>query len=286
MGEREAHGADALFGPDGTSGDGVADAQPDGVGPLPGFELPVVQLPTIGPDGQVTGLAGAEDLDVAVTDGAMGEPAAGAVSAGQAESDEAPAVLTAGPAPSAASDVAAPARAPIIGTVAPPAPAGAPGASEQDVPVHPVGVSDTSEPAAPAGPDAPPAPAGAPDGSESAVRPRPDAVAVRGKADPVGSSRRPPVGAPQRPGPPIGRPRPAGRPGQPTIRPPSGPPVSRPVTTAPGGLQYRPPIEPEPSILGLSRHARGRAGSRAFTLVFVGIFAVILIQLIVELLNP
>ncbi|WP_211177050.1 hypothetical protein, partial [Pseudonocardia acidicola] len=53
-----------------------------------------------------------------------------------------------------------------------------------------------------------------------------------------------------------------------------------------GGVQYRPRIEAEPSILGLSRHTRGRFGARAFNLFFIGVFALILIQLIVALLNP
>lgn len=46
---------DALFGQDGTGGDGV--------GPLPGFELPLLRLPTIGPDGKIIGLDGDEDSD-------------------------------------------------------------------------------------------------------------------------------------------------------------------------------------------------------------------------------
>ncbi|WP_158703584.1 hypothetical protein, partial [Pseudonocardia dioxanivorans] len=49
---------------------------------------------------------------------------------------------------------------------------------------------------------------------------------------------------------------------------------------------HRPPVEPEPSILGLSRHTRSRLGSRLFTLFFVAVFTVILVQLIVSLLNP
>ncbi len=48
----------------------------------------------------------------------------------------------------------------------------------------------------------------------------------------------------------------------------------------------RPPIGEEPAILGLSRLSRGRLGSRLFTWFFVLVFAVILIQLIVVLLNP
>lgn len=44
---------DALSGQDGTGGDGV--------GPLPGFELPVLRLPTLGPDGEIIGLDEPED---------------------------------------------------------------------------------------------------------------------------------------------------------------------------------------------------------------------------------
>lgn len=43
---------DPLFGRDGTDGAGV--------GPLPGFELPVVRLPSVGPDGEIRGL---DDFD-------------------------------------------------------------------------------------------------------------------------------------------------------------------------------------------------------------------------------
>jgi hypothetical protein len=52
---------------------------------------------------------------------------------------------------------------------------------------------------------------------------------------------------------------------------------------APGG--YRPPIEPEPSILGLSRHTRGDVGARVFRWFFVAVFAIILVQLVVSLLT-
>jgi hypothetical protein len=47
----------------------------------------------------------------------------------------------------------------------------------------------------------------------------------------------------------------------------------------------RPRIEPEPAILGLSRHSRSRLGSRLFTLFFVGIFTLILVQLVWSLLT-
>lgn len=47
----------------------------------------------------------------------------------------------------------------------------------------------------------------------------------------------------------------------------------------------RPRIEAEPAILGLSRHSRSRLGSRLFTLFFVVVFGVIVIQLLVSLLG-
>lgn len=48
----------------------------------------------------------------------------------------------------------------------------------------------------------------------------------------------------------------------------------------------RPRIVEEQGILGLSRRARGRVGSRLFTLFFVFVFGLILIQLVVSLLMP
>jgi len=59
--------------------------------------------------------------------------------------------------------------------------------------------------------------------------------------------------------------------------PPPGPPA---------GLRARPRVEPEVGILGLSRHSRSRLGSRLFTLFFVFVFGLILVQLIVTLLQP
>ncbi|GAA4697730.1 hypothetical protein GCM10023215_40060 [Pseudonocardia yuanmonensis] len=51
------------------------------------------------------------------------------------------------------------------------------------------------------------------------------------------------------------------------------------------GIEHRPPVRPDPHIVGLSRRLRGRVGSRAFTLVFLGIYLLILVQLIVSLMN-
>jgi hypothetical protein len=48
----------------------------------------------------------------------------------------------------------------------------------------------------------------------------------------------------------------------------------------------RPRIEPDPAILGLSRHTRSRLGSRLFNLFFVCVFALILVQMVVALLTP
>ncbi|WP_232661432.1 hypothetical protein [Pseudonocardia sp. TRM90224] len=56
--------------------------------------------------------------------------------------------------------------------------------------------------------------------------------------------------------------------------------------TLPPRPPARPPIGEEPSILGLSRHSRSRLGSRLFTLFFVFVFALIVVQTIAVLLNP
>jgi hypothetical protein len=48
----------------------------------------------------------------------------------------------------------------------------------------------------------------------------------------------------------------------------------------------RPRIVDEPSILGLARWSRGRVGSRAFTVFFVVVYALILMNLIHSLTDP
>ena len=48
----------------------------------------------------------------------------------------------------------------------------------------------------------------------------------------------------------------------------------------------RPRIVAEPSILGLSRLTRGRFGSRVFTLFFVFVFTLIVVQMIASILDP
>jgi hypothetical protein len=75
------------------------------------------------------------------------------------------------------------------------------------------------------------------------------------------------------------RPRPVPRPPAPRKPPPPE------LWEGPAGV-HRPPVEHEPDILGLSRHARSRLGNRAFTLFFVLVYGVILVQLIVSLVNP
>ncbi len=61
---------------------------------------------------------------------------------------------------------------------------------------------------------------------------------------------------------------------------PSAPGVHRPPL-----LRARPPVVEEPEILGLSRLMRGRVGSRLFTLFFTAVFALIVVQMLVELLR-
>lgn len=105
---------------------------------------------------------------------------------------------------------------------------------------------------------------------------------------------------PQQPGPQQPGPQQPGpqQPGQSAARPvavrsgaggsPSGPRPSSdapPVVLRPAIQRARPRIEPEPSILGLSRLTRGRVGSRVFTMFFVFVYALIAVQLVVSLLH-
>lgn len=60
------------------------------------------------------------------------------------------------------------------------------------------------------------------------------------------------------------------------------PPGHAPVAPA---LAARPRIVEDPSILGLSRHSRSRFGGRLFVCFFVLVYAVIVIQLVVTLLQ-
>jgi hypothetical protein len=58
-----------------------------------------------------------------------------------------------------------------------------------------------------------------------------------------------------------------------------------PVVYRPAVQRARPPVVQEPSILGLSRLARGRVGSRLFTLFFVAVYALIAVQMVVAILQ-
>jgi hypothetical protein len=66
----------------------------------------------------------------------------------------------------------------------------------------------------------------------------------------------------------------------------SGPPIMVPMPRPEVRPPARPRIEPEPAILGLSRHTRSRLGSRLFNLFFVLVFVLILAQMVVALLTP
>jgi hypothetical protein len=70
------------------------------------------------------------------------------------------------------------------------------------------------------------------------------------------------------------------------VAPPRPAPRARPSITPGTRPPARPRIEPEPAILGLSRHTRSRLGSRLFNLFFVFVFALIVIQMVVALLAP
>lgn len=204
---------DALFGQDGTGGDATSADATDGLGMLPGLDLPVVRLPSIGPDGEIVGL---DDLDHDLL-GPDPEPADRGPAGGVAPDTNG--VRTAGP-DSTTGAWAPEAAAPSVGT------------------------------------------AGA------------DAAASRGRRDGDGSAWSAPPGR---------------------DRPGWGPAGSRAATTSPvvgrptpARSRYapRPRVVDEPGILGLSRHSRGRLGSRLFTWFFVLVFSLILIQLVVALLAP
>ena len=70
---------------------------------------------------------------------------------------------------------------------------------------------------------------------------------------------------------------------------PAGPRAVVPPPRSPVILPTMPPrprIVAEPSILGLSRLTRGRFGSRVFTLFFVFVFTLIVVQMIASILDP
>lgn len=71
-------------------------------------------------------------------------------------------------------------------------------------------------------------------------------------------------------------------------RPPAPPPAAAPqgpLVLRPTRPAARPTVVDELAILGLSRRSRSRRGSRLFTAFFVFVFAVILVQMVVELLT-
>jgi hypothetical protein len=68
--------------------------------------------------------------------------------------------------------------------------------------------------------------------------------------------------------------------------PPGAAPHPEPVAAEPPAQpEARPRIVEDPVILGLTRVSRSRLGSRLFTWFFVFVYAVILVQLIVSLLQ-
>ncbi|WP_094922103.1 hypothetical protein [Pseudonocardia sp. MH-G8] len=74
------------------------------------------------------------------------------------------------------------------------------------------------------------------------------------------------------------------------VRAPAPPPVvprqRRPaVPSDRHELPPRPRVVPDPAILGLSRITRGRVGSRLFTLFFVLVFTVIVVQMVAAILD-
>ncbi|MBW0115645.1 hypothetical protein [Pseudonocardia abyssalis] len=82
----------------------------------------------------------------------------------------------------------------------------------------------------------------------------------------------------------------AAAPVPPAPRPSADRPV-RPVTELATRREHRPPVPSarprvveEPSILGLSRRARSRLGSRLFTLFFVAVFSLIALQMVLAIL--
>ena len=103
-------------------------------------------------------------------------------------------------------------------------------------------------------------------------------------AAPARAQASPPPPAP-RPGPDTPAPRPADA----VVRRPApadhgGAPAGRVVGTG-RDLPARPTIQPDPGILGLSRLTRGSFGSKVFTWVFVGIYALIFVDMVWSLFH-
>jgi hypothetical protein len=85
---------------------------------------------------------------------------------------------------------------------------------------------------------------------------------------------------------PASRPEPAAESPEPGHTAPSGPADVPGPLPPPPPRPARPRIVDDTSILGLTRHSRSRLGSRVFTLFFVFVFGLILVQLIASLLTP
>lgn len=75
----------------------------------------------------------------------------------------------------------------------------------------------------------------------------------------------------------------SGESGEPVLRPAD---VPGPLPPVPPRPEARPRIVDDTVILGLTRHSRSRLGSRVFTLFFVFVFALIVVQMIASLLSP
>jgi hypothetical protein len=69
----------------------------------------------------------------------------------------------------------------------------------------------------------------------------------------------------------------------PTPRRPHGLRLGPVVPNASDERASRPRVEPDPSLFGFARHTRGRLGGRLFTLFFVLVFTVIVIQTIASI---
>jgi hypothetical protein len=89
----------------------------------------------------------------------------------------------------------------------------------------------------------------------------------------VPPSPRPPLRTPLVPRPPL-----------PAPRRPHGVVRSGPVVpNASDARAARPRVEPDPSLFGFARHTRGRLGARVYTLFFMLVFALIIVQTIASI---
>ena len=139
----------------------------------------------------------------------------------------------------------------------------------------------------------------------------PDAHANGADARPWQAGRRRPAGETETAGDPDSAPRAVGRDPRPEPEPGPGPaPLSapapprlrrayaRPLVPRPpvpppprrrgaivDGIEHRPPVDAEFDRVGLSRRLSGRRGSRLLALFFIGVYLLILVQLLVVLMN-